>query len=295
MYWRIPNVRQITLKHIFTKVNKDKCMLEFIEYVEGKRYHELDSMATDFFGKTGNKIYFRRHIGTYLKYAGLLEFDCSLHEEGQIVKNELLSKLYKSESKELQSEYMNYLLLNWQFPQPQIEFSRDDEIRKPYLIILKILQMLYKKDASEAYLENKEFYDLFVISSPKSTRYIDDKYIDNIIKNRKNKSWFRYKDNKYYKKDVGYYKGFIAESFIITTDKKDYPLSQDFMIGLSKKKNWILIIDKLIDVYEGQFFEFNPNIPSDNRVVTTKFSRYISDESRFKEWRSLYKDFIVSK
>lgn len=118
-------------------------MCEFIEYVEGKSYYKLDYLTTEFFQKTRNKLYFTRYIGTYLKYAGLLEYDCSIYED--------------------------------------------------------------------------------------------------------------------------------------------------------RRKDWSLTIDKLIQEYEDKVFEFNPNISSDDKAVTTKFSRYISNEDKFEYWRNLYKFLVLSK
>lgn len=293
MYWRIPNVRQITQNQLFKKENRYKCMCDFLDEIDGEKYSEIDEIARLFFPKKEkNKTYFKRHIGTFFKYAGLIEFDCSQLKEGIVVKSDFLDEVYKSNSDKLQQEYINYLLTTWQFPQPQIDESRTDDIRKPYLIILKILIMLYNKNKDEAYLDNKEFYELFEISSPKNTSEITDEYINIILDKRKNNLWKSYKNNIYYKKEVGYYAGFLAESFIISRDKNDYTMSKDFMIGLKKEKDWTVVIDMLIRVYENQIFNFDRNISSDDRVVTTQFSRYIANKEKFKCWRKLYMSMV---
>ena len=80
-----------------------------------------------------------------------------------------------------------------------------------------------------------------------------------------------------------------------TKDKMGDVVPCEISIYEDRRKDWSLTIDKLIQEYEDKVFEFNPNISSDDKAVTIKFSRYISNEDKFEYWRNLYKFLVLSK
>jgi hypothetical protein len=283
MYWRTPDVSQVTAERTFFDTNY-KSFYGFIRSSFGKKYSHLNEHAVRYY-ETKNKKYFGQII-TYLNFLGLLQLDFSNDsDDPTVVPNKLLELIYNKMEQgkyNFAKAYINYYLVHWQFPTPNIKENREGPIAKPFLIVLQTLIRLYERSPEESYFTYHDFYLMFNEPTVFHCDEVTDEFIDQIIANRGKKAPFEMSDLK---RKTSYYKALLKESYLLTDNEHDYPGVTDFMIGLVQKNNRIKLGKYFIHEYKNQFFDFNRDLPSNNKEVINAWAVYVNNVDKFKEWR----------
>ena len=282
MYWRTPDVRQITIENTFEGQNS---IYSFVNNAIGKNYSELSDFAIEYFNKQENPKYFGQII-SYINFLGLIELDSE--SNGKVKTNDLLEDIYNRvlsfNDNSLAKEYFDYYLLMWQFPTPNIKNNRDADITKPYILILHILQLLSDINEEEAYLNEKDFYRLFDSPSIITIEDVTNEYISDIISKRDEAVSL---SHDALKRKVSYYGALLSESSLLTFNESNYPNSENFMFGLRKNIDTKMRINAIVNKYKDNYFSFDPTLSASDKTVIGKWSEWINDKQKFINWRRI--------
>ncbi len=280
MYWRTPDVRQITTINTF---KEESSIYSFVSSAVGKNYDELTEYAIEYFDKKDNPKYFGQII-SFINFLGLIELDEGSY--GHVKANELLEDIYgrvtATHDFSLAKEYLDYYLSMWQFPTPNLNDNRQDSITKPYILIIRVLQGLYNRDPDEAYLSKKDFFRLFEHPSIRTIEDITHGYIDDIIKNRNTALAL---SQAVLNRKVSYYGALLSESYLLTFNPSDYGNSGDFMFGLKRNIDVNTHVGSIIRKYKDEYFIFDPDKNANDKEVLGHWSKWINDKEKFFYWR----------
>ncbi len=289
MYWRTPDVSQVTAERTFFDT-KHKCFYGFVRSSFGKKYSDLNEHAVRYY-QTKNKKYFGQII-TYLNFLGLLQLKLSEEKYWIVDKNNLLEAINRKIEQgkyRFAKDYINYFLVHWQFPAPNIKENRHDPISKPFLIILKTLILLHQKSPGEGYFSYHDFYKYFNEPTIVSPDEITDDLITNIIDDRARRAPVEIKDLK---RKTGYYKALLKESYLITDNSSDYPDVTDFMIGLVLKEKLLNFGKYMIEEYKTEYFDFNRDVSSTDKGIINEWAIYVNDKEKFIKWRKSLVEYL---
>lgn len=281
MYWKTPDVGHVKTDRIFDSNHNAGCVYEFIYNNKGMKYEELKDLAIKFFNKESNPKYFGQ-IVTYMNFLGLIQIS-RIHNEEIVELNSLLEKVfleYNNGNKELGNDYINYFLCKWQFPMVNVNDNREDDISKPYVIILKILLELRERNIKESYLTMYDFCRLFNSNAIKFED-IDDDFIEDIVKKRNTKT---ISEDKIVR-TTSYFSALLKNSNILTTSGVDFGDPDDFMIGLLNNEVCIDSANYIVNKYEEIKFEFDRKIGSSDKELISNWAKYINNEQDFGNWR----------
>lgn len=270
MYWNIPNVQVINKENIYKIYN------EFIVHVEDKKFEELNDLCTYYFNKEKNNKYFG-HIVTVINLLGLLQV-----KDEQTLIVERNNFLFKNMDKlEFINKYLEYSLSYFQYPRYNLTEDRTVEIRKPYLLILELLKLLYLEKKSEAYLTRTEFYNLFNVKNKPYLTYKDIhvKLVNKLIEGRKT---LVARDNL---RVMAYDLAYLKNSSLLTFDSFDYSVNEDYAFGLSKEYGVLEKINfLLLDEIKNDVCEFNVSSSIKDKKEAKKWALFLNNENRFNKW-----------
>lgn len=272
MYWRIPNVKNIEPGRLFTD---EDSFYRFIQSVSGMQYDDLRQACTDFYDKRENEDYLGQII-THLNFSGLLQLDGM----GRVETNPFLD--YLADHPVWGRAYMNYFLCMWQFPMPNVGDFREDEIHKPYLLILKLLAQLKAVNPREAYLTREDFYYYFLDEGNIHIRLeeIGRDLADEVIGGR---GGYPEVDTR----KTHYFHALLANSNLLTTDKRQYGGDGHFFIGLAERPYADREIAYLLEAYGGEVFDFDAGRPRTDRRVISDYARYLNCFEKFDRWKEV--------
>ena len=302
IFFSIPSVNQPKPELLFG--NDDH--YGFIKTLIGEEYQreKIKLLCKKYYDKPTDKYW-----DQIITYANFLAFK-KLNEKKQFQDIPILSLVSEEYDKnnDLPAKILfDYFLCQWQYPHPinttqkikekDVELSIDElrrfQISKPYSSILNILLNLYKKDPSQSYLSNDEFYWLG-LEFYKSKGGIFQKnnihnFTDKIFKIRKSGGWKGYKElvNKKIpvKTHLSYPKGFLRNSILLSDEKNLYPNISNLFIGfnLYASKN-IKIVKKIISETDKTKFEWERNrSPRDDSLIN-EYSNYLYSSERINQW-----------
>lgn len=274
LYWNTDRTKNINSKNIV------ELYTTFIKTTVGLNYSELSEYCDTIYARDPGTNYFSQ-LTTPINFLGLLEYK----EEGndfKVVENIFIKNNIENET--FSKLYADYYLSYWQYPRHNMTEDRALTKRKPYLLVLKLLKLLFDIDPEQAYLTKEELFYLFEndINHRKSYDDINIALANNILDN--NREWGKSKtiiDNGI----VSYDKTMFKNSSILTFETNDYNSPSNFIFGLSKKVNAIKKLNWITsDVVKDDFFDFDPNISSANKDVITKWGQFINNKDRFSKW-----------
>ena len=198
-------------------------------------------------------------ITTVMNIFGLIQLD----DNQKLQKNDFLAK--NIEDKEFLVLYLEYFLSYWQENENGI-------FVKPYLLILKVLQLLKNKGESP-YLSEYEFTEIF--KEFKSYDDINNELIEDIIEKRKG-----CQENRY--GNLGYStKAYLQYSSLLSFNKKGK--EKGFFLELidtddvNKKINSLFSIPIRDDIF---------TLRLNGKKRNTEWAKFLNNEERFDRWKN---------
>lgn len=260
-FWRIDRVRTITPVNLLLHIS-------FLKKYEGFSYNLLASHCNEFYNVPGTSNLFGSIVTQY-NLLGLYY----LNSNNEVVLSDTANLIY--DHNEIALPFLEYFLLKFQFPRPP--FIRNENIRKPFFLILKILLSLNNVATAQAFLTKKEFYYLFNESSNAlKISDITEEFIANLLED--DRAWGRNKEDWSDNDDLSYDKTFLANSQFLTTDASLYNRAPGFYIGLAKGESLISFAAFILAQYGVGVFSYDSN-NGDNREP---WSFYTNNLQEFK-------------
>lgn len=277
MNFSMPRVGNMNQENAFLK---EKSLYEFLKYCKGKKNSELKDVALTYYNKQSNKEYYGQII-TQIRFLGLLKLNLiNENKDGIVDNNELLDYIYESTSKgkKIADDYMNYYLVNWQFPLPNEKKAekRRLDITKPYLVILKTLLELKKIDFQEAYLTQGDVSDLFTGKVLKVDD-IDEQFANRIIDERLTRC-----ENDI--QDRTYWNAILKTSDLFNFDKSQFNVKGKMMIGLKLDECTEKLANIFINKYKDKVFYVDKDGKYTDLEAINNWGLYVNDKEKFKEW-----------
>ena len=273
LYWNTDRTQKIS------SINMKKLYEKFVSEVIGMKYSDLKDKCDEIYDKGVNANYFGQ-LSTPLNFLGLLQ---TKNEEGHIIveKNDFLHRnILDDKFSEL---YTDYYLSYWQYPRHNNNDDRSLPIRKPYLLILKLLKLLDLRSPSEAYLTRNEFFYLFEnnVQPYKTYDDINDALVSQILNN--NRSWGQSLTDISLG-DISYDNNLLDNSSLLSFDFDDYD-DEYFCFGLSKKP---FIKEKVNFILSGyirdDIFLFDASVSYMDKSVKSEWAKFINNSDRFEKW-----------
>ena len=313
IFYNIPSVGQIKPDTLFGSDDH----FGFIETLLGEEYNRSEILEKCIkYYETDNDRYWDQII-TLVNFFAIKKLD----ETNRFTEIPLLTYIadqYDLGNTIYSDILFDYLLCQWQFPHPILTQNRNQIIEKldlrstnqrasfpyskPYQVILSILKELYLINSDYGYFTNEEFYWLgceFYKRGGTSFKVEEAKNFAKLILDiRFNGGWDLYENIKHLdetRTHLSYPKGFLKNSSVLTTDKKEYDNISDFFIGLKRTDEVIDILENLIDLSE-RIFEFDRTISFTDNELGAKYSNFLYDPTYFKEWMRksrIYNKFVV--
>ena len=199
-------------------------------------------------------------ITTVMNIFGLIQLD----DNKKLQKNKFLHE--NIEDDEFLLLYLEYFLSYWQE-------SQDGIIVKPYLLILKVLELLKSKNESP-HLSEFEFTEIF--REFKSYDDINDDLIDKILIQRQNPQ-----NNQY--GNLGYStKAYLQYSSLLSFDKKGK--EKGFFLELIDSDIVNQQIDSLFSIIIRD--DIFPIKLSTGKEKNTAWAKFLNNEQRFNRWKN---------
>ncbi|MGL5711465.1 MAG: McrB family protein [Paraclostridium sp.] len=280
MNFSMPRVGNMNQENAFLK---EKSLYEFITACKGQKNSELKDIALTYYNKHKNKDYYGQII-TQIRFLGLLNLELiDEHRDGIVEDNELLDYIYQSRvnGNKIASDYMNYYLVNWQFPLPNERNAekRKLEITKPYLIILKTLLELKKIDYQEAYLTQGDVCALFTGSVLKVDN-VDEQFATKIIEERLTRC-----ENDI--QDRTYWNAILKTSDLFSFDSSQFDVKGKMMVGIKLDEYTEKLANVFINKYKDKIFYVDPDGNYRDLKAINNWALYVNDKEKFKEWNKM--------
>ena len=272
LYWNTDRTQQTT------SANARELYEKFVSQVIGLPYTELKEKAKEIYEKETE--YFST-LSTPLNFLGFLQ--TTENETRIIIKNDFLDRNIRNV--QFSELYTDYFLSYWQYPRHNNSDDRDISIRKPYLLIIKLLKLLFDINPEEAYLTDKEFFYLFSkdIQPLKTYDDINLTLINQILDN--NRSWGREQNDLPTNSILNYEKALLKNSTLISFNQADYNNINDFSFGLKKETNTMEKVKWILSDYlRNDVFVFDPTRSERDKDVINDWANFITNEERFNRW-----------
>jgi MoxR-like ATPase len=272
-YWKSDRVNNLTPDNVNRSIG-------FLKAFDGSQYSDLTQNAITYFQKPADSPYFGQ-IVTHMNILGLFV----RNNDGTYNITKLADDI--SNRPELAGPFLEYFLTKFQYPRPHLPEHSQFPISKPYFIILKILIELYRRNPTEAYLTQKEFYYLFD-NNVNSIQAVNDALVDSIINN--NRNWGRTLANvDRLTSIISYDKALFNNSSILTISAQDYPAAQEFFIGLKPNSSSFKFASFLYEHYRNQICNYDGAL--DQTVNKNNWAQYIHSQNDFKQYLN-YKNML---
>ena len=302
IFFNIPTVGHLKPETLFG--NDDH--YGFFKTISGEKYDrsKIKIKCSQYYLKDNEKYW--DQIITIANFLGIKRLD----KNQQFLNIPLLdyfSNCYDNGYTNSSTSLFQFYLSQWQFPHPiltgkkikydelNIEINeprKNLQIIKPYSVILKILNEMFKLDKQQCFFLNDEFYSLVVNAYRNNFEGFNINNAKNIalniieMRNQDNTQESQFLKSK--TNHLNPIKGFLKNSYFLTTDFKKFKRTKtEFFIGLDFGKKHFNEVDTIIKLTEKNKFNFDKNQKSNDPTLNYNFSIYNNDIETFKYWSSL--------
>jgi hypothetical protein len=313
IFYNIPSVGQLKPDTLFGSDDH----FGFIETLLGEEYNrnEIKEKCIKYYEKENDRYW--DQIITLVNFFAIKKLD----ETNRFTEIPLLTFIadqYDSGNTIFSGILFDYLLCQWQFPHPILTKNREQIIEelelntsnqrtefpysKPYSVILSILKELYLINPEYSYFTNEEFYwlgcEFYKIGGSGFNIQEAKKFSSSILEIRFNGGWNLYERIKHLdqtRTHLSYPKGFLKNSSLLTTDRKEYEEVGDFFIGLKRSEDILDLLENMV-LLSNRIFEFDRSISINNNELNTKYSNFLYNPIYFKEWianSKIYKKHVT--
>ena len=300
IFYGIPSVGQMKPETLFGSDDH----YGFIQTLIGEEYKasEIEEKCAIYYEKS--QIGYWGRIITLVNFLALKKLD-EKNRFNNIPLLDVIVEDYDQDDLTSSKVLFDYLLCQWQYPHPivtrttsinlidfQIDNPRNElPIIKPYILLLAILKELYQKNSELAFVTKQEFYWLGYIYYKRKGIGVTIENANNLaeeILRIRNDNWDYFESIKYEDKTsthLSYPLGFLRNSSILTDEKSDYNIGNDFFIGLKHTQSIIQHLDSII-LSSNDYYDFDRTISVRDNKLSYDFSNYLYDKSRINSWLS---------